>query len=182
VEIQLTAKQLKITDAIRAYVHEKMARGQKYFDHIVWGQVFIFIEKQAHKCEMLIHAPGQTFRALAEAADLYSAVDLASAKMDSQLKKFKEKARTRYKTRGGKETVRAAYEETAVEPEPMNVQFSVVRQAVTPMSAGQAVQEMESLGHSFRLFQDRESRQIRLVFRRDDESYAIVQPVKKSER
>ena len=181
-EIQLTAKRLKITDAIRDYVHERMERAQKYFEHIVWGQVFIFIEKRAHKCEMLIHAPGQTFRALADAADLYSAVDLASAKMDAQLKKFKEKTRTRYKARGGKETVRAARGEPVFEPAPTNVQFSVVRQTVAPMSAGEAVREMERLGHSFRLFQDRESRQIRLVFRRDDESYAIVQPVKQSER
>ena len=181
-EIQLTAKQLKITDAIRDYVHEKMERAQKYFEHIVWGQVFIFIEKRAHKCEMLIHAPGQTFRALAEASDLYSAVDLASAKMDAQLKKFKEKTRTRYKMRNGKETVRAVRGEPGFDSSPTPVQFSVVRQAVAPMSAGEAVQEMERLGQSFRLFQERESRQIQLVFRRDDESYAIVQPVKKPAR
>ena len=179
-EIQLTAKQLKITDAIRDYVHEKMERAQKYFEHIVWGQAFIFIEKRAHKCEMLIHAPGQTFRALAEAADLYSAVDLASAKMDAQLKKFKEKTRTRYKSRGGKETARAVRGEPEFDPGTAPIQFSVVKQSVVPMTAGEAVQEMESLGQSFRLFQDRESRQVRLVFRRDDESYAVVQPVKKA--
>ncbi len=181
-EIQLTAKQLKMTDAIRDYVHEKMERAQKYFEHIVWGQAFIFIEKRAHKCEMLIHAPGQTFRALAEASDLYSAVDLASAKMDAQLKKFKEKTRTRSKMRSGKDSMRAVRGEPVFDPASVTTQFSVVRQAVVPMSAGEAVREMESLGHSFRLFQDLESRQIRLVFRRDDESYAIVQPVKKPER
>ncbi|MCX5796879.1 MAG: ribosome-associated translation inhibitor RaiA [Elusimicrobia bacterium] len=181
-EIQLTAKQLKITDAIRGYVNERMERAQKYFEHIVWSQVFIFIEKRAHKCEVLIHAPGQTFRALAEASDLYSAVDLASAKMDAQLKKFKEKTRTRFKTRAGKGSVRAVRGEPIFDPPPAPVQFSVVRQAMAPMSAGEAVREMERLGHSFRLFQDRDSKQIRLVFRRDDESYAVVQPVKKSER
>ncbi|MBI5241379.1 MAG: ribosome-associated translation inhibitor RaiA [Elusimicrobia bacterium] len=181
-EIQLTAKQLKITDAIRNYVHERMERAQKYFEHIVWGQVFIFIEKRAHKCEMLIHAPGQTFRAMAEAADLYSAVDLASAKMDAQIKKFKEKTRARHKTRGGKETVRSAREEPAFELLPPAVQFSVVRQPVAPMSADEAVREMERLGHAFRLFQDRDSRQIQLVFRRSDDSYGIVQPVRKAAR
>ncbi|MDD5627694.1 MAG: ribosome-associated translation inhibitor RaiA [Elusimicrobia bacterium] len=181
-EIQLTAKQFKITDSIRAYVHERMERAQKYFEHIVWGQAFIFIEKRAHKCEMLIHAPGQTFRALADAADLYSAVDLASSKMDAQLKKFKEKTRTRFKTRGGKESVRTSPPEPAYDPAPPSAQIALVRQPVTPMSAGEAVREMENLGHSFRLFQDRESKQIRLVFRRDDESYAVVQPVKRPGR
>ncbi len=181
-EIQLTAKQLKITDAIRSYVHDRMERAQKYFEHIVWGQVFIFIEKRAHKCEMLLHAPGQTFRALAEAADLYSAVDLASAKMDAQIKKFKEKTRSRHKTRGGKETVRSVREEPVFEATAPAVQFSVVRQRVAPMSADEAVREMESLGHSFRLFQDRDSKQIQLVFRRSDDSYGIVQPVRKGAR
>src|SRR5882757_7632825 len=64
-EIQLTAKQLKITPALREYVQQKMGKTQKYFDHIVWGQAFLFVEKRSHKAEMIVHAPGQTFRALA---------------------------------------------------------------------------------------------------------------------
>ena len=178
-EIQLTAKQLKITDAIRNYVQEKMDKAQKYFEHIVWGQAFLFVEKRSHKCEMLIHAPGQTFRVLAEAADLYSAVDLASDKMDAQLKKFKEKARARFKTRSGKESDGA---EAEFEMSPAPMQFSVVRQRVHPISADEAVREMEALGQSFRLFQDRETQQLRVAFRRSDESYGIVQPVKKNAR
>ena len=39
-EIQLTAKQLKITPALREYVQQKMGKTQKYFDHIVWGDGF----------------------------------------------------------------------------------------------------------------------------------------------
>ncbi len=86
-EIQLTAKQFNITPALREYVQQKMGKTQKYFDHIVWGQAFLFVEKRSHKAEMIVHAPGQTFRALATAADLYSAIDLASDKIDAQLKK-----------------------------------------------------------------------------------------------
>src|SRR3989338_8441019 len=103
-EIQLTAKQLKITPAISDYVHQKIEKAQKYFDHIVWGQVFLHIEKRAHNAEVVIHAPGQTFRALATAADLYSAVDLASDKIDAQLKKFKERLKTRHKVKASVES------------------------------------------------------------------------------
>ncbi|MDD5655729.1 MAG: ribosome-associated translation inhibitor RaiA [Elusimicrobia bacterium] len=177
VEIKLTAKHIKITDAIRDYVHEKMEKAQKYFDHIVWGQAFIFIEKRSHKCEMLIHTPGQMFRVLAEASDLYSAVDLASDKMDAQLKKFKE--RMRFKGRHGKQTVRREVETDSAVPE---LQFSVVRQPVSPITPHQAVQEMEAKGQEFRVYQDRETNQIQLVFRRSDESYGILLPVKKNAR
>ena len=41
---------------------------------------------------------------------------------------------------------------------------------------------MEELGHSFRLYQDRDSHQIHVVYRRSDDAYGIVQPVKKGSR
>ncbi len=177
-EIQLTAKQLKVTPAIRAYVQEKVEKSQKYFDHIVWGQVFLFIEKRAHNAEIVIHAPGQTFRALAVAADLYSAVDLATDKMDAQLKKFKERIKSRHKGRASSAEVEAAVPVPAGAP----LRIDVIKQPVSPMSAAEAVEDMERLGHSFRLFQDRTSQQIHLVYRGDDETYKILQPVKKSGR
>ena len=173
-EIQLTAKQLKVTPAISNYVNQKMEKAQKYFDHIVWGQCFLFIERRAHNAEILIHAPHQTFRALATAADLYSAVDLASDKIDAQLKKFKERLKSRHKRED------APPIELGEAPAPL--QFSLVKQPVSPVSPEEAAIEMEELGHSFRLYQDRDSHQIHVVYRRSDDAYGIVQPVKKGSR
>ena len=175
-EIQLTAKHLKITPSICDYVRQKMEKAQKYFDHIVWGQAFLFIEKRAHNAEMVIHTPRQTFRALATAADLYSAVDLASDKIDAQLKKYKERLKSRHKAHASK----PSEESGAVVPE--DFPLFVVKQPVSPMNPEEAVREMESLGHAFRLFQDRESHQIHAVYRRSDESYGLLHPVKKNSR
>ena len=172
-EIQLTAKHLKVTPAIREYVQQKTEKAQKYFDHIVWGQAFLFIEKRAHNAELVIHAPGQTFRALATAADLYSAVDLASDKIDAQLKKFKERLKSRHKTHASQE---------GMDGVPAPIKTAVVKQPVSPTTPEQAAEEMEALGHTFRLFQDSESHQIHVIYRCTDESYRIVQPVKKGGR
>jgi putative sigma-54 modulation protein len=175
-EIQLTAKHLKVTPAINGYVHEKLEKAQKYFDHIVWGQAFISVEKRAHNCEFVIHAPRQTFRALATAADLYSAVDLASDKIDSQLKKYKERLKGRHKGRDLDAEPAAAAVETPA------IKASIVKQAVRPMSPEEAAAEMESLGLDFRLFQDKGSQQIHVIYRRPDETFGIIQPVKKTGR
>lgn len=173
-EIQLTAKQLKITPALRDYVSQKMGKAQKYFDHIVWGQAFLFVEKRAHKAEMIVHAPGQTFRALATAADLYSAIDLASDKIDAQLKKHKERLKTRHKPKAS---------ETMSEAVPPTVtNFSVVRQQVEASSPERAIEEMEAAGHQFLVYLDRDTDQIHVVFRRSDDTFGIVQPVRKNKR
>lgn len=174
-EIQLTAKHLKVTPAIRDYVQAKMDKAEKYFDHIVWGQAFLSVEKRAHNAEFVIHAPGHKFRALATAADLYSAVDLCSDKIDTQLKKYKERVKTRHKGQPAKAGMLEA------PPAPAGaLKLNVVRQPVTPMSAEQAVEEMESLGLNFRLYEDRGSKQIQLVYRGSDDTYKILQPVRKA--
>jgi len=173
-EIQLTAKQLKVTPALREYVQQKMGKAQKYFDHIVWGQAFLFVEKRVHKAEMIVHAPGQTFRALATAADLYSAIDLASDKIDAQLKKHKERLKTRHKPKAS-ETMSEAVP-------PTTTTFSVVRQPVEATSPERALEELEASGRQFLAYLDRETDQIHVVFRRADETFGIVQPVRKSRR
>lgn len=173
-EIQLTAKQLKITPALRDYVQQKMGKAQKYFDHIVWGQAFLFVEKRAHKAEMIVHAPGQTFRVIATAADLYSAIGLASDKIDAQLKKHKERVKVRHKSRVAEIVPEIPAAESA--------NFSVVRQPVEAMTPERAVEEMESKGHQFLAYLDRDTDQIQVVFRRSDESFGIVHPVRKNKR
>lgn len=174
-EIHLTAKHLKVTAPINDYVQQKMEKSQKYFDHIIWGQAFLSVEKRAHNCEFVIHAPRQTFRALATAADLYSAIDLASDKIDAQIKKFKERLKGKHKNH--EEEVAGAQAAAAGPLKPQ-----VIKQAVVPMSPEEAVEEMESLGLAFRLYQDRDSHQINVVYRASDDSYRILQPVKKSGR
>ena len=176
-EIQLTAKHLKVTPAIRDYVQNKMEKAQKYFDHIIWGQAFLFIEKRAHNAEMVIHASRQTFRVLATAADLYSAIDLASDKIDAQLKKYKERLKSRYKDSAGEPP-----EEDAAAPGPEKMAFAVLKQPVSPIAPEQAAREMEALGQTFRLFEDGGTSQIHVVYRRSDDTYGIVVPVKKGGR
>lgn len=173
-EIKLAAKQIDITPALRDYVQQKMGKAQKYFDHIVWGQAFLFVEKRAHKAEMIVHAPGQTFRVIATAADLYSAIDLASDKIDAQMKKHKERVKVHHKVR--------VPELAPPAPAAAQTDFSIVRQVVLPMTPGQAVDEMERLGHQFLAYLDRETDQVQVVFRRSDESFGIVHPVRKSKR
>ena len=173
-EIQLTAKHLKVTPAINGYLHEKMGKAQKYFDHIVWGQAFLSVEKRAHNAEFVLHAPRQTFRALATAGDLYSAIDLASDKIDAQLKKFKERLKDRHKVREGALPPPA-------EAGPV-IKTALIKQPVLPMTAEEAVTEMEALGQTFRLYQDKDSHQIHVIFRRSDETFGIIQPVKKAGR
>src|SRR3954468_17222726 len=101
-ELNITARHLKLTPAIADYAQKKLEKARKYFDHLIWSQVILDVEKNRHIAEFIIHAAGHTFTAKEVSADLYAAIDLASDKMDEQLRRFKDRVRHRRTERGAK--------------------------------------------------------------------------------
>lgn len=172
-QVHITARHIRLTQPIRSYIEQKLQKAEKYFNHIVWAQVVVSVEKRTHQCEVVLHAGRQTLRALAKGVDLYSAIDLSSDKIDAQLKKYKERVRDHHK---GKPADLAE-----VVPEtPGALRFTVVKQDLRPMSREEAADEMDEMGHKFRMFLDRFTSQLSVVYRRDDDSYAVLQPVRKN--
>lgn len=172
-QIHMTGRQLRLTDSIRAYVEEKVRRAEKYFNHLIWAQVTLSVQKRTHSAEIVIHAPGQTFRALAKAADLYAAIDLASDKVDQQLKKHKEKVKKRHKAPAPR------LEEAVSEAAPRGRVAVVKHLPLQPMSRDDAAQALERAGSEFWVFHDSETGQVSVLYRRGDDSYGVLLPVKK---
>jgi len=171
--IHVTARHLHLTDALRDYVNKKFGKAQKYFDHLIWAQVILSVEKLSHKCEIVVHASKHTFRVMAASQDLYAAVDLASDKIDLQLKKHKEKTRNHHKD----SALPALIDELTPASE---ARFSVIKQVpVWPMTKEEAARQMENLGYDFWLFLDAATKQVSVVYRRLDNTYGLMQPVKR---
>ncbi|MFA6092384.1 MAG: ribosome-associated translation inhibitor RaiA [Elusimicrobiota bacterium] len=172
-KINITARQMRLTPAIREYVEEKISKAEKYAHNILWAQVTLSVSKRAHQAEVILHASKQTFRALAEAADLYAAVDLASDKMDGQLKKYKEKNKSHHKE--APEAVLANMTWAVQDP----VRISVIKQvSMDPMSADEAALQMERMGFNFWMFHEKESGQVSVLYRRLDDSYGLLTPTR----
>ena len=89
-QIKITGKELKVTDAINDYVERKMERIAKYFDDAE-VDVVIRVEKTAQIAEMKVSANGEVFRAVTEDKDLYASIDKDIDILEGQIRKFKTK-------------------------------------------------------------------------------------------
>ncbi|PCI37541.1 MAG: ribosomal subunit interface protein [Elusimicrobia bacterium] len=176
-KIHVTGRHLRLTKAIKNYVDEKVSKAQKYFDNIVWAQVVLSVEKRSHHCEIVLHASKQTFRSLAKSSTLYAAIDLASDKIDAQLRRYKDRVKGRNKK--GRASASQALSD---DMDPTPVRFSVVKDVpLIPMSAEEAAQQMEDLGYTFWMFQDLNSKKVNVIFRRLDDSFGLLQPTKSAQ-
>lgn len=99
-QINVSGHQMDITEPLRHYAQEKIARIQKHFDHVTNTNVVLHVEKNRHKAEATIHAKGAILHANAEGVDMYAALDALVDKLDRQVLKHKEKSRDHHRVEG----------------------------------------------------------------------------------
>ena len=90
-QITVTGHHVEITDAIRTYIDEKLARIERHFENATDIHFILTVEKLEHKAEANLNVSGNTLHAHAVDSDMYAAIDALSDKLDRQVRKHKEK-------------------------------------------------------------------------------------------
>ena len=172
-KLTITGKNMVITEAMREHIEKRLARLQKYFWDDVEVQVRLALEKGAQNIvEITIFIGSTILRAEETSNDMYVSADKAIDKVVSQLRKHHKKFADRLRPA----EVPAA-EETAVEAEEEpHTLVRVKRFAVKPMSAEDAIEQMELLGHSFFIYIDDQTNVTSVVYRRNDGNYGRLVP------
>jgi putative sigma-54 modulation protein len=99
-QIDLTGHHVDITSALRDYVHDKLGRLERHFDHVLNAHVVLTVEKLRHKAEASMSVSGSKLFADAVDDDMYAAIDLLVDKLDRQIIKHKEKVKDHHRVEG----------------------------------------------------------------------------------
>lgn len=199
-EVTVSARHTEVPDRLRAATEEKVARLARYLDGMERADVHFSTLgnpriTDAEQCEITLEGHGHHVRAKVTAADSGVAVDKAVAKIEQQLKKLKTKLQ-RQRQGGGKggggkgarrpsapvidappvEVAPAAVEAPADEPAADAVPKIVkVKQFATiAMTADDAAQRMDLLGHGFFFFTNLDTGRAAVVYRRDDGDIGLI--------
>jgi putative sigma-54 modulation protein len=175
VELVITSRNLEVNDSLRALVRPKIERLARYLEFVREGEVEIAHERtrtagDRYVVQVTLHANGVIIRAEERAADIRSAVDAVTDKLQIQLTRYKE----RLQQRKG-DGLRGVQGSTAPEATPESV-VRVKRFTVKPMDVDEAVEQMELLGHDFFVFADASDGRINVLYRRADGQYGLLQP------
>ena len=169
--IHIVGRKIKLTKAIKDFIEAKVTNVLGYIHNVVWVQVTVGVDNREHYAEIVAHIGHQTIKATAKSDDLYSSVDLVLDKIEKQAKKYKEKI-----VDSRKDVKEIDYTPSIVG----EIRFSVIKSVpIKPMTKEEAVIEMERLGYNFWLFYDKDTNQLGVVFKRLDNTYGVIQPVKK---
>jgi len=92
--LTISGHHLELTPAIREYVHHKLERIRRHFDHVIDIAVILTVDKlpekeKRQKAEINLHLRGKDLHAESIAEDLYAAIDMLVDKLDRQVIKYK---------------------------------------------------------------------------------------------
>jgi putative sigma-54 modulation protein len=179
-QVNITARHLKLTAAISDYVRKKVEKAKRFLDHLIWAQVVLDVSKDRHTAEVIIHAAGRTFTAEEESVDLYAAIDLASDNIDEQLRRYKERHRQRRpeSPRRGSRANTWSGDISATIGEPVDPRVSSMRVLrLLPLSVNEAIAAMEHSDSAHWIFLNNDNRRVTVVYRKPDRTYGVVESI-----
>jgi putative sigma-54 modulation protein len=178
-QLQVKGRNLEVSDAIRSYAEEKLAKLERRLtDPRV--ELELAVERnpsiaENHVAEATIWTGGPVLRARESSPDIRASIDQLVEKLERQVTRYRKQARSRRRRAArangpAVETVPVV----ADEAEPMIVKTKQF--AVKPMSPEEAVLQLELIGHDFFVFRNAESDQVNVVYRRRDGNYGLIEP------
>lgn len=178
-DLQMTGTNIEITPEAQQYVERKLGKINKHLPDIIDTKVEISEEKTKSPQEHYLvrvtvnsGVGGAVFHGEERAEDLFKAVDKVVAVVSRQMEKHKGKL---YDRGRGNPLARGKYNHVETEKTDRKV-VKTKRFIIEPMSLEEAIERMEELGHSFFLFFDPDAGEVRLLYRRNDGNYGIIEP------
>lgn len=90
--IEITSRHYEASDNLKDYISKELDRLTKVFDRIIDAKVILEeIESAKYKTELLVNVPQKSLQAEAMDSEVTKAVDQVVAKMQRQIRKYKEK-------------------------------------------------------------------------------------------
>jgi len=193
-QLSTTFRHMEASQAVREYSKEKLEKIRKYFhkEPISAHAVYSVERGFHHVADINITLPsGLVINAKETTEDMYSSIDLAVARIERQVRKWKEKIRD-HKPHDSQISLRervisaetiepqvglAAEAEAARLAAPSAPPFKVVTEetfTVRTLKVQDAVMQLNLLGAQFLVFSDVDSHGVCVVYRRNDGNYGLI--------
>ena len=180
-ELQVTGRNMEITERLDEYVRRKVSKLDRYMSNIVTARMDLSMENAksaAHRqvAQLTIRGDrGVILRAEERTGDMFASIDAVLDKMYRQIARYKGKRR---KARRGahSEELELPFEMMESEEEESAEIVRIKHFQVVPMMQEEAIEQMELLGHDFFVFLNAEEDGINVLYRRKDGNYGLIIP------
>ena len=172
-QLRVKGRGVEVTDALRSYAEKRLGRLERQLPD---PQIELQLSaennpsiRDSHVAEATVRTKGPVLRARESSHDMRASIDQLVDKLERQVTRYREKRGRR----------RRASRQAPEEGIPMSEEPQIVRTkqfTVKPMTAEEAVLQLELVGHDFFVFRNADSDEVNIVYRRREGGYGLIEP------
>lgn len=169
----ITGRNIDVTEGLKSAIYDKIGKLERYFTEDTEVHVTLSVEKDRQKIEITIPVKGNIIRSEQTSNDMYVSIDLVEEIIERQLKKYKNKIVDKKQAGGNftQEFIEKDYED--------DEEIKIIRTkrfGMKPMYPEDACIQMDLLGHNFFVFQNAETEEVNVVYKRKGNTYGLIEP------
>lgn len=189
-QLAITFRHMDASDAVKDYAREKLDKIRKYFPDPIKGHVVFSNDRgYSHVADVQITLHnGIVIKGVESTEDVYSSIDLVMAKIERQVRRYKERIRDHKPSSGPQRLMRhrvvvtpepeAPQRTPPAEVAPPAPQHRIIKEekyVARPMTVDEAIMHMNLLHESFLCFNNAISHEVNVIYRREDGSYGLIE-------
>ena len=187
-QVQVRGKGVQVTEALRDYADKKVHKLTRHFAHLNHATVIQTIQGATHRVEVQLDGDNIVLRGEERGDDLYAAIDRVVDKLERQMQKRKGRQYAKNGPHPHRGHHNVHHDDLSPRTAPVVIDGleddapatgRIVRHkrfAIKPVSPPEAVEQMELLDHDFFVFENAETGEVNVLYRRDDENYGLLEP------
>lgn len=182
-KITYSGHHLKITDDIHAYILKRANRMEARFGEMQELNVVLKTEKHQIDAEMILTANRASFYAESHAHELFTALDKVMGKINTQLRRYKDRVKDRRHRAPQREVVAQLNPSEAETDSEINTRETPAivpvpeKFASKPLTVSEAAVELQTSGEPLLLFLNADTKQVNLLYQTDENEYGWVEPL-----
>lgn len=194
--ISVTGRHVLVTDPMKDYAIEKVSKIDRFTDRILDVAITMDIQKLEHRVDIVLQVNNIKIKGSASTNDMYISIDQAVHKIERQLLKYKQRLQD-HQARGVKSidmNVNVIRPHRTDEIEEVNAEIEeesdleliekyrphrIVSRETKPLKTltlDEAIMKMELSQDIFLVYKAEEDHKIRVIYRRSDSNYGIIEP------
>ena len=180
-KIIISGKKLELTDGIKAAIEEKIGKLDRYLNPETEVKVTVSAKKATQKIEVtIIPISGPIIRAEDSEENLYAAIDVVYDKLKKQIRRYKNKLQDKHQSKDQSIRFNEGVLEDGETLEGKDDILDIVIERhkkfdMKPMSAEEAILQMELIEHGFYMFRNIDSDDISIVYKRENGGYGLIE-------
>lgn len=182
-EVRFVQRGTEIDGNLRNYMENKIAKMEKFFKKILNCQIVVSHHKGNYNVETTANANGVILRAEENATEPRKAFDQSLKNLERRIKRYNSYLKDKGQSQADMDFSNFTFsvEEPAADASSAadDITIEKVKKIpVLPMSPVEAVMQMELVGHSFFMFQNAETGDINVVYKRKERDYGLLEPLR----